>query len=157
MFQEMRRRDRQLSRRKAEATLGKGLFGVLSLNGGDYPYGVPMSYVYLDNRIYLHCALEGKKLDLLRANNRVAFCVVAEAEPKPEKFSMKYQSAMVFGKIYQITDAEEKLQSLIALVEKYYRGDQAHIKRGKETAAASLEITAVLRIDIEHLTGKIRK
>jgi nitroimidazol reductase NimA-like FMN-containing flavoprotein (pyridoxamine 5'-phosphate oxidase superfamily) len=77
--------------------------------------------------------------------------------PLPDKFSMKYQSAMVFGKIYEVDRDEEKMQGLIALVEKYYRGDQEHIDRGKEKAANSLFKTAVLRIDIDHMTGKIRR
>jgi nitroimidazol reductase NimA-like FMN-containing flavoprotein (pyridoxamine 5'-phosphate oxidase superfamily) len=158
MFQAMRRQDRGLSRPDTEAILANGQFGVLSMNAGDdYAYGVPLSYVYQGNSIYLHCALEGKKLAYIRRDNRVSFCVVAEAEPLPTKFSMKYKSAMVFGKIYEVDNQEEKLASLIALVEKYYRGDQEHIERGKDKAANSLDKTAVLRIDIDHMTGKVRR
>lgn len=158
MFQEMRKKDRECSRRETEDILAQGMYGVLSMNGGnDYAYGVPFSYVYLKNSIYLHCALEGKKLTHIRRDNRVSFCVVTGAEPLPDKFSMKYQSAIVFGKIYEVDHDEEKLQGLIALVEKYYHGDQEHIERGKEKAANSLFKTAVLRIDIDHLTGKIRR
>ncbi len=157
MFQAMRKKERELSRPETEEILAQGLYGVLSMNGADYPYGVPFSYVYQDNCIYLHCALEGKKLTHIRRDNRVSFCVVAEAAPLPDKFSMKYQSAMVFGKIYEVDNDAEKLQSLIALVEKYYCGDQEHIARGKEKAANSLFKTAVLRIDVDHMTGKIRR
>ena len=48
------------------------------------------------------------------------------------------------------------MASLIALVEKYYT-DQDHIAKGKEKAANSLDKTVVIRIDIDHLTGKIRR
>ncbi len=161
MFQEMRRQDRGLNRPETEEILANGLFGVLSMNGGDdYAYGVPFSYVYLPNRIYLHCALEGKKLRHIRRDNRVSFCVVQGAEPffkLPDTFSMKYKSAMVFGKIYEVANDQEKLQGLIALVEKYYRDDPEHIERGKVKAANSLDKTVVLRIDIDHLTGKVRR
>ncbi len=157
MFQPMRQKDRESSRPEAEAILAKGLYGILSMNGHDYPYGVPFSYVYQDNSIYLHCALEGKKLAHIRRDNRVSFCVVAGATPLPDKFSMKYESAMLFGKIYEVIDEAEKLQGLIALVEKYYRGDEEHISRGKEKAVKSLHKTMVLRIDVDHLTGKIRR
>ena len=157
MFQEMRKKDRECSRRETEDILAKGMYGVLSLNGGnDYAYGVPFSYVYLKNSIYLHCALEGKKLTHIRGDNRVSFCVVTGAEPLPDKFSMKYQSAMVFGKIYEVDDDEEKLQGLIALVEKYYT-DPDHIEKGKLKAAESLHKTLVIRIDVDHITGKVRK
>ena len=161
MFQEMRRQDRGLNRPETEEILANGRFGVLSMNGGDdYAYGVPFSYVYLQNRIYLHCALEGKKLRHIRRDNRVSFCVVQGAEPifeSPDTFSMKYKSAMVFGKIYEVDNDQEKLQGLIALVEKYFRDDPEHVERGKVKAANSLDKTAVLRIDIDHLTGKVRR
>ena len=157
MFQEMRRQDRQLTRPEAEEILANGLYGVLSINAGDdYAYGVPFSYIYQDNKIYLHCALEGKKLNLMRRNNKVSFCVVSGAEPLPQKYSMKYRSAMAFGKAVEVKDNQEKLAALIALVEKYYT-DQDHIERGKVKAAESLDKTLVIRIDVDHLTGKVRK
>ncbi len=161
MFQELRRQDRGLNRLETEEILANGLFGVLSMNGGDdYAYGVPFSYVYLPNKIYLHCALEGKKLRHIRRDNRVSFCVVQGAEPifeSPDTFSMKYKSAMVFGKICEVDNDQEKLQGLIALVEKYYRDDPERLERGRVKAANSLGRTAVLRIDIDHLTGKVRR
>ncbi|MFI5354021.1 MAG: pyridoxamine 5'-phosphate oxidase family protein [Desulfobaccales bacterium] len=157
MFQEMRRQDRQLTRPEAEEILANGLYGVLAINAGDdYAYGVPFSYVYGANRIYLHCAPEGKKLTLLRRNNKVSFGVVLEAEPLPHKYSMKYQSAMAFGKAVEVKDNREKLAALIALVEKYYT-DHDHIEKGKVKAAESLDKTLVIRIDVDHLTGKVRK
>ena|SRR5271157_879861 len=157
MFQEMRRQDRQLTRPEAEEILANGLYGVLAINAGDdYAYGVPFSYVYGANRIYLHCAPEGKKLTLLRRNNKVSFGVVLEAEPLPHKYSMKYRSAMAFGKAVEVKDNQEKLAALIALVEKYYT-DQDHIEKGKVKAAESLDKTLVIRIDVDHLTGKVRK
>jgi hypothetical protein len=156
MFQAMRRKDRELSRPEAEEVLSQGLYGVLSMpTGDDYAYGVPLSYVYRDDKIYLHCAPEGKKLTLMRGNNKVSFCVVLDAEPIPDKFSMKYRSAMAFGKAVEVADLEEKLRALIDLVIKYYR-DPDHIERGREKAAKSLEKTVVLRIDLDHLTGKVR-
>ena len=161
MFQELRRQDRGLNRLETEEILANGLFGVLSMNGGDdYAYGVPFSYVYRQNSIYLHCALEGKKLRHIRRDNRISFCVVQGADPffkLPDTFSMKYKSAMVFGKIYEVDNDQEKLQGLIALVEKYYRGNPEHLERGKVKAANSLDKTVVLRIDVDHLTGKIRR
>jgi nitroimidazol reductase NimA-like FMN-containing flavoprotein (pyridoxamine 5'-phosphate oxidase superfamily) len=161
MFQEMRRQDRGLNRPETREILANGRFGVLSMNSGDdYAYGVPFSYVYLQNSIYLHCALEGKKLRHIRRDNRVSFCVVQGAGPffkLPDTFSMKYKSAMVFGKIYEVDNAQEKLQGLIALVEKYYCDDPEHVARGRVKTANSLDKTAVLRIDIDHLTGKVRR
>lgn len=155
MFPEMRQQKRQLSRPEAEEILANGLYGVLSMNGGDgYPYGVPLSYVYKGNSIFLHCAREGRKLNHIRQDNRVSFCVVGEAYPLPDKFSMQYKSAMVFGQASEVKD-EEKLPVMLAFLEKY--SSVEYLEKGREYAVKSLEKTMVLRIEIGHLTGKARK
>lgn len=153
MFTEMRRKDRQLSDSETEGILKTGLYGVLSMIGlNGYGYGVPLSYAYTGGGIYCHCAREGSKLDNMRQNDRVSFCIVGEAVPLPEKFSMKYQSTIVFGRVREV-EGEEKLNALIALVEKY-SGD--YLEKGREYAARSLDKTRVMRIDIEEITGKGR-
>jgi uncharacterized protein len=157
MFQQMRKKERELSRPEAEELLANGMYGVLSMNAGDdYGYGVPLSYVFQDNSIYLHCALEGKKLTYLRRNNKVSFCVVGEAEPLPDKYSMKYKSVIVFGRAIEVNNQEEKVKILIDLVKKSYT-DPNHIKKGKGVAANFAHKTVVIRIDIDHLTGKANR
>ena len=157
MFQEMRKKDREASRPEAEAILAQGMYGVLSMNAGDdYAYGVPFSYVYLNNSLYLHCALEGKKLTYLRRHPKVSFCVVGEAAPDPDKYSMKYQSVIAFGRAIEVNNREEKVKILIDLVKKYYT-DAEHIEKGKEVAANFVDKTVVIRIEIDHLTGKAKR
>jgi nitroimidazol reductase NimA-like FMN-containing flavoprotein (pyridoxamine 5'-phosphate oxidase superfamily) len=151
MFKEMRRQDRKLSDAETDEILLNGNYGVLSMIGENgYAYGIPLSYVYSDNSIYLHCAMEGQKLTDIRNNNNVSFCVVGEASPLPDQFSMKYKSAIIFGKAIPI-DGEEKLK---ALIEKY---SSEYLDKGKELASSSLHKTIVIRIDIERITGKARR
>jgi len=155
MFNAIRRKDRELNRTETESILVKGTYGVLSMNGeNDYAYGVPLSYVYTGNSIYLHCAAEGRKITRIRNDNRVSFCVVGEAIPLVDQFSMKYESAIVFGKTYEV-DQEEKLKALILIVEKYSTGE--YLEKGKAYALNSLHKTAVIRVDIELISGKARR
>jgi nitroimidazol reductase NimA-like FMN-containing flavoprotein (pyridoxamine 5'-phosphate oxidase superfamily) len=155
MLNAIRRKDRELNQTETEKILVEGTYGVLSMNGeNDYAYGVPLSYVYTGNGIYLHCAAEGRKITRIRNDNRVSFCVVGEAVPLVDQFSMKYESAIVFGKAYEV-DREEKLKALILLVEKYSTGE--YLEKGKEYALNSLHRTAVIRIDIELISGKARR
>ncbi len=155
MFDVMRRKDRELNRTETEKILAKGTYGVLSMNGAnDYAYGAPLSYVYTGNNIYLHCALEGRKITSIRNDNRVSFCVVGEAVPLVDQFSMRYESAIVFGKAYEV-DQEEKLKALVLFVEKYSTGE--HFEKGKAYALSSLHKTTVVRVDIEHVSGKARR
>mgnify|MGYP003224104069 CR=1 FL=1 len=77
MFREMRRSRQQLTREEAEAVLSRGTSGVLSVLGDEgYPYGVPLSYVYHDGKLYFHWARSGHKLDAVRACPKASFCVV---------------------------------------------------------------------------------
>lgn len=151
----MRRKDRETERAEAEAILAKGQYGVLSMNGAAGPYGIPVCHALLRGALYFHCAGKGRKVDLLRADDRVSFCVVAEAEPLPAAYSMKYRSAIVSGGAVEVTDRAEKLEALAALVLKYSGPEYA--AEGRAKAEAALAATAVYRINIEELTGKARR
>ena len=59
-FRAMRRKERQLPEEEAIRLLKDGEYGVLATYGEDgWPYGVPISYVYDDRRIYVHGAQTG--------------------------------------------------------------------------------------------------
>ena len=154
MFTDIRRQDRRMELKDAAELLEKGTYGVLSLNGeNDYAYGVPLSYVYLDEKIYFHCALAGEKLNRVRRNNKVSFCVVGKAATLPDKFAVEYASAMVFGKAREV-DGEEKIKALRAFIVKY-SGD--YLETGKDYIVDNHPRTVVLKLDIEHITGKARR
>ena len=58
MFREMRRKKQVLSNEENIEILQKGTSGVLALLGdNDYPYAVPISYVYDNSKIYSTCAV----------------------------------------------------------------------------------------------------
>ncbi|MFA5073694.1 MAG: pyridoxamine 5'-phosphate oxidase family protein [Nitrospirota bacterium] len=156
MFKQVRRQERAIGYEETIEVLKEGCYGVLSMQGDEgYPYGVPLNYVYEDDHIYFHGNPEGEKITLLRRNNAVSFCVVSEAYPLPDAFSTRYKSAIVFGKIREI-DGEEKRKALCSLIEKYASGED-YIQKGKQYADEAFHRTAVLRLDIEHCTGKARK
>jgi nitroimidazol reductase NimA-like FMN-containing flavoprotein (pyridoxamine 5'-phosphate oxidase superfamily) len=95
----MRRQDRVISQHEAVAILQKAKYGILSIASLDgEPYGVPLNYCVINGVIYFHCANEGKKLEVLSRNSAVSFCVVGATEVLPEKFGMKYESAIITGK-----------------------------------------------------------
>lgn len=156
MFEEMRRGDRGLDEAATKDILAKGLYGVLSLQGDGYPYGVPLSYVYDGDGLYFHCAMEGKKFGLIRRQPKAAFCVVSGAAPLTDARSMRYESAMVFGTLSEVTGEAERLAALLAIVAKYASDDQ-YVAAGREQAVNSLTKTAVLRMTMEHMTGKARR
>ena len=81
MFREMRRKTQQLSQKECEEILRNATSGVLGVIGdGGYPYTVPVSHVYKDGVIAFHCAKTGHKIDAIRNNEKVSFCVIAQDE-----------------------------------------------------------------------------
>lgn len=152
MFRTMRRKERQLGNDDIDVILKEGMYGVLSVAGGEYAYGVPLSYALDADEIYLHMATAGLKLELLRNQPKVSFCVVGNVQPLSESFSMVYESVVVFGVAEEIF-AEEKNRALELFLIKYSRD---YLEYGREYIKKAAERTIVYKIKIEHTSGKSR-
>ena len=100
MFRKMRRHKQLLSKEECEKILYKATSGVLALEGdNNYPYTVPISYLYEDNKIYFHSAKSGHKIDSIKKNQKVSFCVIDQDKIVPEEYTTYFRSVIVFGKI----------------------------------------------------------
>ncbi len=151
----MRRHGQLLSETETIEILTRGTFGVLAVSGDDsYPYTVPLSYVYRDGRIYFHCAKEGHKLDGIRRNEKVTFCVIDRDDVIQETFTTHFQSATVFGKARILENDAEKRVAIEALIERY---SPNFIPEGQKEIEKSWNSTCMVEIKIEHMTGKAAK
>ena len=89
-FRQMRRKRQQLAEEESIAILEKATAGTLALLGdNDYPYAVPISYVYHDRKLYFHSALAGHKVDAIRKCDKASFCVIEQDDVQPEKYLQK--------------------------------------------------------------------
>lgn len=152
MFREMRRKRQLLPNEMSEDILRTGRTGVLGVSGDEgYPYTVPVNYVYEDGAIYFHCAKSGHKLDSIRKSDKVSFCVIDKEQIVPEEFTAYFRSVIAFGRASEVTDEEEKRKAMRMLNGKYSPGlDEA----GENEIQKEWNILCVIRIRIEHLTGK---
>ena len=151
----VRREDRVMSEAEAIALLNVAEYGYLSTIGSDgVPYGLPISFVYDDNTLILHCALEGRKIDNIRHEDRVSFCVVGKTLVQPAQFTTRYESIVVFGRAEMIEDAERKAALLMKFCEKY---TPLHLEAAEKAISGSLYRTAVIVINIESVTGKAKR
>ena len=152
MFRPIRRENQALSREESEQILRQASSGVLALMGDeDYPYAVPLSYVYTDGKIYFHCAPDGHKTDAVMRHDKCSFCVVGQDEIRPLEYTTCYRSVIVFGRIRQVKDEAEYLRAIRAICEKY----APHHPTGPEDAIrSSVGYMQVLCLDIAHMTGK---
>ncbi len=154
MFREMRRKNCVISTETAEKILREGDYGVLALSGDDgYPYAVPINYAVEGNKIYFHSAKVGHKIDAMKNNDKVSFCVVDKHEIIAEDFTTHFTSAIAFGRIRIVDDNDDpdKLRGLELLADKYSSTATAE-RRAKELGRLSALVVPVMTI--EHLTGK---
>ena len=153
MFRQMRRIRQQLTREETEQILREGTSGVLAVLGdGGYPYAVPLSYCYENGRIWFHGAKTGHKIEAVRSYDKASFCVIGQDEVVPERYTTRYRSAIVFGRIREVTDDAEKWAAAAMLGDKYYPG-AAREYRDAEIRREWPPLV-VMVLEIEHMTGK---
>jgi nitroimidazol reductase NimA-like FMN-containing flavoprotein (pyridoxamine 5'-phosphate oxidase superfamily) len=151
MFRQMRRSKQLLSKEDTIAVLNRCTNGVLACLGDeDYPYAVPLNYVYFNGKIYFHSAKSGHKIDAIAKNPKVSFAVIDEDTIVSEKFTSNFRSVIAFGKA-RIADGDEWLEAMNALVEKYSADQPSEVKHREISGCTRAYMIA---IDIEHMTGK---
>lgn len=158
MFREIRRQNRSLEDKlRIKELLVTSEYGFLSLGTSEngYGYGIPISYAYDEDSssLYFHCAPEGQKLDMMKQNNKVSFCVVGVTKPIADQFTTLYESIITFGTVYSDLSEEEKRKALRLIVKKYSPGFE---ELGEKYMDKSWARTAVFKIDIEHITAKAK-
>lgn len=151
-FRPMRRIRQLLNDEEAKKILANGTHGVLAVSGDDdYPYAVPLSYVYANGSLYFHSAVQGHKVDALRRNPKASFCVVERDEIRPAEYTTYFRSVIAFGHVTILESDEEKMAALRQIGERYHPG---HPADAQHEAEKSLSRVLVLRMEIDHLTGK---
>ena len=157
-MQGMTKRERQVTDLvEIRRILDTGKVLHLGLAVNDEPYVVPMNYGYTmeDGKLvlYLHCAHQGKKLDMIRANSRVFFEIDCDHKPfegeKPCQYGLVYSSVMGRGKASIVADVEEKKQAMTILMK---------TQTGKDFTFEDrlVSIVTVVRIDVAEYTAKHR-
>ena len=137
MFREMRRKSQQLSPEAGDE---------------GWPYAVPLSYVYDGQTVYFHSAKTGHKIDAVAREPRASFCVIAQDDVRPEKFTTAYRSVIVFGRVRVVESDEEKRAAIEKLALRY----APHVPEKDREAEIAREWPAfcILALEPEQITGK---
>ncbi len=156
MFREMRRKKQILSNKEIIELLEKGTSGVLALLGdNEYPYAVPISYVYDNSKIYFHGSKMGHKIDAIRKCSKASFCVIAQDEISPEKYTTYFKSVIAFGKIRILEDENKIREAIEKLAIKYHPTDS--IENRNQEIAREWKALCMMELSVEHMTGKEAK
>lgn len=154
----MRRSDRAQDREFSLALIDRCTHGVMALSTGEpIPYCLPLSFVRVGDVLYFHCALEGRKIDLLRRFPQVCVTFVGEDQPAfvaPAEYTTYFQSAIVTGTASEVVDPPEKIEALRALCCKITPEHMAYFDQAVEK---SLSVTAVWKVHMEQISGKAKQ
>jgi len=127
----------------------------LAFADGGTPYIVTMSFGYVwDERLvlYFHGAKAGRKIDLLKKNNRVCFEMDIDHEiykdEEPCRWGMKFRSLVGYGTLAIVTAPAERIRGL-ELIMRHYR-----FPGSPEFNEKVLTVTEVLRLEADEISGK---
>ncbi|HEX7597713.1 MAG TPA: pyridoxamine 5'-phosphate oxidase family protein [Polyangia bacterium] len=155
----MRRKDREvIDYSEVEAIIARADVCRVALVDEGMPYVVALNYGYRKASaewpaaLYFHCAPAGRKLDIIRKNNRACFQMDIDHEliraGQGCGWGMKFRSVVGFGRIALVEDEDERRAGLDAIMQQY--GAQAPF----EYEDRILALTTVLRLDIEEMSAK---
>lgn len=150
MTKAMRRFRQQLPAEDIGRILRDSTYCVIAVSGDDdYPYAVPVNYVYDGTSIYIHSAAQGHKIDAIKRNPKCSLCIVDKDDVIPEELTSYFRSVIVHGKAHFVESTEDKIAALRQLGDKYSPGidPEAEIARFIKTVC-------IVRVDIDSVTGK---
>jgi len=147
------------------AILKKVEYGSLALCKENRPYCVPINYVYQDGAFYFHGAKKGKKMEFIEANAFASLSVVEPFSLIPSYFSSSenlacpathfFRSVTIDGEIEIVSDYNEKVTALQALMEKLQpEGKHKHLS--DEAYKNMIDATTVFKLIPNEIRGKIK-
>ena len=157
----MFRAEREISAEEALEILEEASYCVISTVDEDgAPYGVPMSFVLMDGRLYVHTTNAfGHKMDDFRRDARVSAVAVVDVDACYEDGFMtsRFGSAMVTGRIRRVEEDLEARRALVALCMKYLPEYKHEIGGAIEREIADTDVWAIEPETVRGKAGRRKK
>lgn len=120
----------------------------LAMHDGDFPYCIPVNFAQSADKIYIHSAREGHKLDCILKNPNVSFALACDVKIDREHYTTLYKSVCGQGQASLVKDMHEKCRAL-ELIGQHYNA----LCPTPATPEMVARI-AIIRIDIHDCSGK---
>ena len=157
----MYRAERETSREEALGILEEAAYCVISTVDEDgAPYGVPMSFVLMDGKLYVHTTNAfGHKMDDFRRDARVSVVAVVDVEAcyEDDFMTSRYGSAMVTGRIARVEEDKDVRRALVALCMKYLPEYKHEIGGAIEREIADTDVCVIEPETVRGKAGRRKK
>ena len=149
----MRRKDKEITDSAVIENILKEaeIIHIAMVDDGE-PYLVAMNFAYTEGVFYMHSATEGRKIDILKKNNKIAFQVSIDVaiilKEQSHECTTRYQSVYGTGRAILVDNLQEKVKALNAIMQK-------HSGQGENQYPPHvLDKTLTIRVEIDSMTGK---
>jgi nitroimidazol reductase NimA-like FMN-containing flavoprotein (pyridoxamine 5'-phosphate oxidase superfamily) len=151
----IRRKERAVTDPKEiRAVLREAEYVTVAMCADGEPYLATISHGYDEERgcIYFHCAREGKKVEILRANSLVWGQALIDGGYQQGKCAHFYRTTQFRGRVTFIEDLQEKKHALELMIKKLDSDPAMVIK--EQLTPDSVQKVLIGRIDIDFMSGK---
>ncbi len=152
----LRRSDKELKDpEEIENVLSKVRIMTVACCMEDEPYLFTVDFAWdpQARNLWFHCATEGRKMDILKANPRVCVTMVEDRGYIQGECDHAYRSLLMEGKAQMVTDLSEKRRGLELLVRKHEPEPESVLARFAPSDEAVRKV-GIMRISVETITGK---
>jgi nitroimidazol reductase NimA-like FMN-containing flavoprotein (pyridoxamine 5'-phosphate oxidase superfamily) len=138
-----------------EKLLTEERVGYLGLSMDNTPYVIPLTYGYSEGKILFHCALDGRKLDIMRRNPSVCFTVSRHfgamvPHPQGAECHVNSDSVICYGSARVIDDVHERRRVLT-------RFNRCLQPGAREITAEEVEQCRAVEIVVREMTGRTER
>ena len=155
----MRRFDKEITDKKIlTEILSNSQVVRIAFSTDNIPHIVPLNFGYFNNKLYIHSAAEGSKIELTKKNDYVCFEMELFSEIIKDdvacNWTTKYRSIIGWGRISIIKDREEKRKGLDVIMQKYGWTHPRPLQGEELYNENALSQMVLLVVEIEKYTGK---
>ena len=148
----MRKSEREIEDKALiEKILSESIICRIGLFDDEYPYVFPVNYGFKNNALFIHCAQQGKKIDLIKKNNKACFEIEDSYKIVEDEISCnwttKYRSLIGYGEIEIITDFDEKKLGLDVIMKQHGKIENSYSDK-------LINKVLILKLNIKSVTGK---
>jgi len=154
-FHGMRRKEKEITgQAEMKAVLAAAKYVTVAMCRADEPYLVTLSHGYDEKRnaLYFHCAREGKKIEILAANDRVWGQALVDRGYADGRCDHLFASVQFHGRVSFVADEAEKRHALAVMI-RQLESDPGKVM-AEQVTDASVAKVHIGRIDLDFLSGK---